>query len=84
LQPQGDAPETRSEIEFFPGKDGIEVLARSDARSRLMFHGAEVTQVLVRWGEELFLDDVIRITFIETQTSRSRSTSLLLGARLSS
>jgi hypothetical protein len=79
LRPSGDSSELQPEIEFFPQADGVQVIASPKTRVRVSFEGVEIKQALVRWGEEIFLDET-RLAFYEVKSSGPRTALLIAFA----
>ncbi len=65
-------------IELSPRADGVLVQTRADARVVVRHEGRAITEVLVPWGDEVFVQGV-RLTFVLDASSADRVRALVLG-----
>lgn len=73
---RGETRGSRPEVELVPGEHGVLVKARAGAAVRIRVHGSELSEAIIPWGDEVFLDDA-RLAFV-TAPSGGRGRPLLL------
>lgn len=81
LRRRGETHGRRPEIELSPGEHGVLVKARTGASVRISVHGSVLTEAVIPWGDEVFLDDA-RLAFVSAPSGTAGRPLVLLLALL--